>query len=61
LLQLREPCRLVRRLKPGWANTHRALHPKQAYIPSDYMRQRWERDMGFRLDFLLLMNVSRWH
>jgi exodeoxyribonuclease III len=42
-------------LAQGWADAVRALHPKEPmYTFWDYMRKRWERDAGLRLDHFLL-------
>jgi exodeoxyribonuclease-3 len=39
----------------GWTDAIRTLHPKQPmYTFWDYMRNRWPRDAGLRLDHLLL-------
>jgi exodeoxyribonuclease III len=39
----------------GWTDAIRELHPKQPmYTFWDYMRNRWPRDAGLRLDHLLL-------
>jgi exodeoxyribonuclease-3 len=39
----------------GWCDAIRELHPKQPmYTFWDYMRNRWPRDAGLRLDHLLL-------
>lgn len=39
----------------GWCDTLRTLHPEQPMFTFwHYMRQRWERDAGLRLDHLLL-------
>ena len=39
----------------GWTDAIRELHPKQPmYTFWDYMRNRWARDAGLRLDHLLL-------
>jgi exodeoxyribonuclease III len=39
----------------GWTDPIRELHPKQPmYTFWDYMRNRWARDAGLRLDHLLL-------
>ena len=44
-----------RLLGQGWTDAIRALHPGvQVYSFWDYMRQRFERDAGLRLDHLLL-------
>ena len=42
-------------LSRGWVDTIRALHPASPmYTFWDYMRKRWERDAGMRLDHLLV-------
>jgi exodeoxyribonuclease III len=42
-------------LSQGWTDAIRALHPKTPmYTFWDYMRNRWERDGGLRLDHILL-------
>lgn len=43
-------------LAQGWIDALRALHPEQPalYTFWDYMRKRWERDAGLRLDHLLV-------
>jgi exodeoxyribonuclease-3 len=42
-------------LDRGWLDAIRALHPdRPMYTFWDYMRNRWERDAGLRLDHLLL-------
>ena len=39
----------------GWADAIRARHPTgRIYTFWDYMRKRWERDAGLRIDHLLL-------
>ena len=39
----------------GWTDTIRSLYQKQrVYTFWDYMRQAWQRDAGWRLDYLLL-------
>jgi exodeoxyribonuclease III len=39
----------------GWTDAIRALHPTETiYTFWDYMRKRWERDAGLRIDHLLL-------
>src|SRR3984885_3601978 len=44
-----------RLLAQGWTDAIRALHPKEPmYTFWDYMRNRWERDGGLRLDNILL-------
>ena len=51
-----EPRALFRRLLgQGWIDGIRTLHPKTPmYTFWDYMRNRWQRDAGLRLDHLLL-------
>ena len=42
-------------LKQGWTDAIRALHPdERIYTFWDYMRNRWPRDAGLRIDHLLL-------
>jgi exodeoxyribonuclease-3 len=42
-------------VKQGWTDALRALHPEERiYTFWHYMRHRWERDAGLRLDHLLL-------
>jgi exodeoxyribonuclease III len=49
--------RLVAR---GWTDAIRALHPKEPmYTFWDYMRKRWERDGGLRLDHILLSSALK--
>jgi exodeoxyribonuclease-3 len=44
-----------RLLAQGWTDAIRALHPTETiYTFWDYLRHRWERDAGLRLDHLLL-------
>jgi exodeoxyribonuclease III len=44
-----------RLLEQGWVDAIRKKHPKQTvYTFWDYMRNRWQRDAGLRLDHLLL-------
>jgi exodeoxyribonuclease-3 len=44
-----------RLLEQGWTDALRAKHPSQAiYTFWDYMRKRWERNAGLRIDHLLL-------
>ena len=44
-----------RLLEQGWVDAIRKLHPSdQVFTFWDYMRRRWERDAGLRLDHLLL-------
>jgi exodeoxyribonuclease-3 len=44
-----------RLLAQGWTDAIRALHPDAAmYTFWDYLRKRWPRDAGLRIDMLLL-------
>lgn len=55
LLQPEPRSAFKRLLRQGWTDAIRALHrddPKFSYW--SYMRHRWPRDAGLRLDFLLL-------
>jgi exodeoxyribonuclease-3 len=46
-------------LSQGWVDAIRALHPDEPmYTFWDYMRNRWQRDAGLRLDHLLLNPVA---
>jgi exodeoxyribonuclease-3 len=45
-------------LAQGWTDSIRALHPNEPmYTFWDYMRKRWERDAGLRLDHILLSST----
>jgi exodeoxyribonuclease III len=47
--------RFRRLLEQGWTDAIRALHPKQPmYTFWHYLRNRWPRDAGLRIDHLLL-------
>jgi hypothetical protein len=54
-----KPRALFRRiLEQGWTDPVRKLHPDQPMFSFwDYMRNRWPRDAGLRIDFLLLSPV----
>ena len=55
LLQPESRAAYQRLLAQGWTDAVRALHPKEPmYTFWDYMRKRWERDGGLRLDHVLL-------
>ena len=42
-------------MKQGWMDAVRTLHPDTPmYSFWDYMRHRWEKDGGLRIDFILL-------
>jgi exodeoxyribonuclease III len=46
-------------LTQGWTDATRALHPQETrYTFWDYMRKRWERDSGLRLDYILLTRTN---
>jgi exodeoxyribonuclease III len=55
LLQPQSRAAYDRILAQGWVDAVRALHPTEPmYTFWDYMRRRWERDGGLRLDHILL-------
>ena len=55
LLQPQSRAAYQRLMAQGWTDAIRALHPKEPmYTFWDYMRKRWERDGGLRLDHILL-------
>jgi exodeoxyribonuclease-3 len=55
LLQPESRALFQRILDQGWVDAIRALHPKAPmYTFWDYMRNRWPRDAGLRIDHLLL-------
>lgn len=55
LLQPESRKAFARLLKQGWTDSLRTLHPDEPmYTFWDYMRHRWERDAGLRIDHLLL-------
>jgi exodeoxyribonuclease-3 len=55
LVQPESRARFTRLLEQGWVDAIRTMHPKaRIYTFWDYMRQRWERDAGLRIDHLLL-------
>jgi hypothetical protein len=58
LLQPQSRAAYQRLLSQGWTDAIRALHPKEPmYTFWDYMRNRWERDGGLRLDHILLSSA----
>ena len=60
LLQPQSRTAYRRLLAQGWTDAVRALHPKEPmYTFWDYMRKRWERDGGLRLDHVLLSPVLK--
>jgi exodeoxyribonuclease-3 len=55
LVQPESRAAFARLLDQGWTDALRALHPdERIYTFWDYMRNRWPRDAGLRLDHLLL-------
>ena len=55
LIQPKSRAAFASLLAQGWTDAIRELHPKQPmYSFWDYMRNRWVRDAGLRLDHLLL-------
>jgi len=55
LLQPQSRAAFVRLIKQGWTDAIRALHPNERiYTFWDYMRNRWPRDAGLRIDHILL-------
>ncbi|HEY8696659.1 MAG TPA: exodeoxyribonuclease III [Rhizomicrobium sp.] len=55
LVQPQSRAAFQRLLRQGWVDAVRTLHPDEPmYTFWDYMRNRWPRDAGLRLDHLLL-------
>src|SRR5262245_32202711 len=55
LVQPASRAAFARLVKQGWTDAIRALHPDATiYTFWDYMRNRWPRDAGLRLDHILL-------
>ena len=55
LLQPQSRAAFTRLIKQGWTDALRALHPDaRIYTYWDYLRNRWPRDAGLRLDHILL-------
>ena len=55
LVQPQSRAAFARLLKQGWTDALRAMHPdERIYTFWDYMRNRWPRDAGLRLDHILL-------
>jgi exodeoxyribonuclease III len=55
LVQPKSRAAFDRLIKQGWTDAIRALHPNdRIYTYWDYMRNRWPRDAGLRLDHVLL-------
>jgi exodeoxyribonuclease-3 len=58
LLQPKSRAAYQHLLAQGWTDSIRALHPNEPmYTFWDYMRKRWERDAGLRLDHILLSST----
>ena len=59
LLQPKSRALFRRLLDQGWVDAIRTLHPDvPMYTFWDYMRNRWPRDAGLRIDHLLLSNET---
>jgi exodeoxyribonuclease-3 len=55
LIQLQSRAAYARLLKQGWTDALREVYPdERAYTFWHYLRHRWERDAGLRIDHLLL-------
>jgi exodeoxyribonuclease-3 len=55
LIQPKSRAAFASLLDQGWTDAIRELHPKQPMFTFwDYMRNRWARDAGLRLDHLLI-------
>ena len=55
LLQPEPRAAFARLLEQGWTDAIRTLHPEATiYTFWDYLRQRWPRNAGLRIDHLLL-------
>jgi DNA polymerase-1 len=55
LVQPESRAAFARLLKQGWTDAIRTLHPDaRIYTFWDYMRNRWPRDAGLRIDHILL-------
>jgi len=55
LVQPQSRAALRRLMQQGWIDAIRALHPdERVYTFWDYMRNRWPRDAGLRLDHILV-------
>jgi len=59
LVQPQPRALFARLLDQGWIDAIRTLHPDaKMYTFWDYMRNRWQRDAGLRLDHLLLNGIA---
>lgn len=62
LLQPQPRKAYARLIKQGWTDSIRTLHPRERKFSYwSYMRNRWPRDAGLRLDFLLLSPNCKAH
>jgi exodeoxyribonuclease-3 len=62
LLQPESRKRYARLLSQGWRDAVRTLHPEDArYSYWSYLRNRWPRDAGLRIDHLLLSKQTAKH
>ncbi|HEX4511633.1 MAG TPA: exodeoxyribonuclease III [Burkholderiaceae bacterium] len=62
LLQPESRAAYRRLLEQGWTDAIRQLHPgERIYTFWDYMRNRWPRDAGLRIDHLLLSPAALPH
>jgi len=60
LLQPQPRAAFKRLLRQGWTDALRKLHPDQPKFSYwSYMRNRWPRDAGLRLDFVLISPSAR--
>lgn len=60
LLQPQSRAAYQKLIDQGWLDAIRAQHPtERVYTFWDYMRNRWPRDAGLRLDHLLLSEVLK--
>jgi len=58
LVQPRSRAAYARLVKQGWTDALRALHPdERIYTFWHYMRNRWQRNAGLRLDHILLSPI----
>jgi exodeoxyribonuclease-3 len=59
LLQPGPRAQFQKLLRQGWRDALRALHPDAAlYTYWSYLRNRWPRDAGLRIDHLLLRALA---
>jgi len=58
LLQPQSRAAFQRILDQGWVDAIRAFHTAPMYTFWDYLRNRWQRDAGLRIDHLLLSSEA---